>query len=51
MEVEWEIPDNALVGLYRIRHFGYHKNLWGSIYPYSGTSQTFQVNLEKKNLR
>jgi neutral ceramidase len=36
--VEWEIPQDAQLGLYRIRHFGHHKDLMQQIKSYIGVS-------------
>lgn len=40
----WSIPKNAVKGEYRIRHRGYYKHIFGSIYPYGGSTQHFIVN-------
>ena len=43
--VEWDIPANAQPGWYRIKHAGHEKSGWtGAISPYSGTSNSFQIN-------
>ncbi len=42
---EWTIPTNALLGTYRIVHYGDWKSGWdGGIRPYTGTSREFTVN-------
>ena len=42
--VEWKIPNNAMPGWYRLRHFGHWKSGWtGAISAYNGTSNSFQV--------
>ncbi|MFQ5846138.1 MAG: neutral/alkaline ceramidase [Candidatus Methylomirabilales bacterium] len=42
--VEWEIPEGAAGGSYRIRHYGHWKSGWNaSIHPYTGTSRIFTV--------
>ncbi|EEB16906.1 Neutral ceramidase precursor, putative [Pediculus humanus corporis] len=41
--VEWTVPDDVTPGIYRIRHFGHSKHFLGRIFPYSGTSDKFQV--------
>ena len=41
--IRWEIPDAATPGIYRIRHFGAAKKLFGSIHHFVGTSNTFSV--------
>ncbi|TCZ75502.1 alkaline ceramidase [Paenibacillus albiflavus] len=43
--IEWNIPQEAASGTYRIVHYGNYKNGWDQkIYPYTGTSSTFIVN-------
>lgn len=44
LEVEWTIPETVGSGIYRIRHFGDYKYIFGGIFPYSGTSQSFQAS-------
>ncbi|WP_250657517.1 neutral/alkaline ceramidase [Alkalimarinus coralli] len=40
----WNIPANAAVGTYRIRHYGDRKKPWsGNIVGYTGTSRNFTV--------
>ncbi|KAG8238266.1 hypothetical protein J437_LFUL016446 [Ladona fulva] len=41
--VEWKVDNKIEPGEYRIRHFGNSKYIFGGIYPYEGTSKTFQV--------
>ncbi|XP_063243596.1 neutral ceramidase isoform X2 [Bacillus rossius redtenbacheri] len=41
--VTWEVPLDAAPGRYRVRHFGDYKYIFGGVYPYQGTSDTFQV--------
>jgi neutral ceramidase len=42
--IEWDIPDDAPPGTYRIRHYGHWKSGWdGKIRPYAGTSRSFAV--------
>lgn len=41
--IEWRIPETAVKGVYRIRHFGASKNLLGSIKHFTGTSSAFVV--------
>ncbi|KAH7415248.1 hypothetical protein KP509_14G034200 [Ceratopteris richardii] len=41
--LRWEIPDTVQPGLYRIRHFGAAKHLFGSVQHFVGTSNTFRV--------
>ena len=44
VRVQWDVPPETPTDTnYRMRHFGYHKAINGSIYPYVGTSQTFNV--------
>ncbi|XP_046569585.1 neutral ceramidase-like [Haliotis rubra] len=42
-EITWDIPANQEPGTYRIRHFGDHKSILGTITAFSGTSSSFQV--------
>lgn len=39
--MEWRIPENAAPGVYRIRHFGAAKSLFGSIRHFTGSSSAF----------
>ncbi|XP_028771447.1 neutral ceramidase 1 [Neltuma alba] len=39
--VEWRIPQNASPGVYRIRHFGASRSLFGSIRHFTGSSSAF----------
>lgn len=41
--VEWKIPESAVSGVYRIRHFGASKSLVGSISHFIGSSSAFVV--------
>ena len=42
--ISWDIPQDAVPGSYRIRHYGDYKNGWnGVIHGLTGTSRTFQV--------
>ncbi|XP_022731128.1 neutral ceramidase 1-like [Durio zibethinus] len=41
--IEWTIPQSALPGVYRIRHFGAAKGLMGSIRHFTGSSSAFVV--------
>lgn len=43
LTVQWAVPATAVAGKYRITHFGFHKELTGSVLPYSGTTRTFEV--------
>jgi len=40
----WNATTAYSPGTYRIRHFGNHKSIVGTISPYSGTSSTFTLN-------
>ena len=42
MSIEWEVPENALNGTYRIMHQGYHKDIFNKHF-YSGYSDSFDV--------
>lgn len=42
--VMWEIPQNAVPGIYRIRHVGHSKNILQVITRYEGSSSRFKVN-------
>lgn len=41
--MEWTIPDSAVSGVYRIRHFGASKGILGSIHHFTGSSRAFVV--------
>lgn len=41
--IEWRIPKLAVAGVYRIKHFGASKGLFGSIHHFTGTSSAFVV--------
>lgn len=41
--IEWRIPESAIPGVYRMRHFGAAKGLLGSITHFTGTSSAFVV--------
>ncbi|KAH9672707.1 Neutral ceramidase 2 [Citrus sinensis] len=41
--MEWKIPESAVSGVYRIRHFGASKSLFGSISHFTGSSSAFVV--------
>lgn len=41
--IVWEIPHSCQTGIYRMRHYGSHKNLLQNISPYSGISSYFKV--------
>ncbi|KAL5709273.1 ceramidase [Ranunculus cassubicifolius] len=41
--IEWRIPETAISGVYRVRHFGASKSLFGSISHYTGSSSAFVV--------
>lgn len=41
--IEWRIPQGALSGVYRIRHFGASKGLFGSVHHFEGASSAFVV--------
>ncbi|EEF34503.1 neutral ceramidase 2 [Ricinus communis] len=41
--IEWRIPQSAVAGVYRIRHFGAAKALFGSIRHFTGSSSAFVV--------
>lgn len=43
-KIVWEIPHNCETGVYRIRHYGSHKNLLQTVSPYSGRSSFFKVS-------
>lgn len=42
--VMWEIPQDAVPGIYRIRHIGHSKNILQVITRYEGSSSRFKVN-------
>lgn len=41
--IEWRVPQTAVQGVYRIRHFGASKSLLGSISHFTGASSAFVV--------
>ena len=41
--IDWRIPESVVTGVYRIRHFGASKSLFGSIRHFTGTSSAFVV--------
>ncbi|KAL5221730.1 hypothetical protein ABZP36_026443 [Zizania latifolia] len=41
--LEWTIPEDAASGVYRLRHFGASKPMFGSIRHFTGTSRAFAV--------
>ncbi|XVF68909.1 hypothetical protein PTKIN_Ptkin11bG0039100 [Pterospermum kingtungense] len=41
--IEWTIPPSASPGVYRVRHFGAAKGLFGSIRHFTGSSSAFVV--------
>ncbi|KAL8202173.1 hypothetical protein R6Q57_011320 [Mikania cordata] len=41
--IEWQIPDEAVSGVYRITHFGASKSLFGSVNQFTGSSSAFAV--------
>ncbi|XP_042514234.1 neutral ceramidase 1-like isoform X2 [Macadamia integrifolia] len=41
--IEWRIPQSAVSGVYRIRHFGASKSLFGSVEYFTGSSRAFVV--------
>ncbi|CAI9106900.1 OLC1v1006147C1 [Oldenlandia corymbosa var. corymbosa] len=42
--IEWRIPETATPGVYRIRHFGAAKALFGSVKHFTGSSSAFVVS-------
>ena len=41
--IRWAIPETVTAGIYRIKHFGAAKTLFGSVHYFEGTSNTFSV--------
>ncbi|KAK7301811.1 hypothetical protein RJT34_12687 [Clitoria ternatea] len=41
--LEWRIPQGVSLGVYRIRHFGAKKGLFGSVKHFTGSSSAFVV--------
>ncbi|OTF72498.1 hypothetical protein BLA29_005063, partial [Euroglyphus maynei] len=41
--IEWDIPAHTKPGLYRIKYFGDHKNIIGTIQEFEGASREFKV--------
>jgi len=47
VEIHWWVPKDVFPGTYRIRHFGYHKELLvKNVVYYEGTSNQFYVSLD-----
>lgn len=44
--IEWRIPESALAGVYRVRHFGASKSIIGSVRHFTGSSSAFVVAWE-----
>uniref|UniRef100_A0A1D1XN89 Neutral ceramidase n=1 Tax=Anthurium amnicola TaxID=1678845 RepID=A0A1D1XN89_9ARAE len=42
--IEWRIPDTAVAGVYRLRHFGAAKSLFGSVRHFTGATRAFAVS-------
>nr|XP_029121100.1 neutral ceramidase isoform X2 [Elaeis guineensis] len=42
--IEWWIPETVISGIYRLRHFGASKSLFGSIKHFTGASHAFVVS-------
>lgn len=45
--LRWIVPDDTPDGEYRISHYGYYKNIDGTVAPYSGSTQSFTVTTAK----
>ena len=45
VHTRWTVPTTAVNGNYRFNHYGYYKNIDGTIVEYSGTTKTFAVKL------
>lgn len=43
VHTRWTVPSTAVNGNYRFNHYGYYKNIDGSIVEYSGTTKTFAI--------
>lgn len=43
VSAEWDIPQDAETGKYRIRHFGHHKDIFGKIEEFFGETSSFVV--------
>ncbi|CBI30442.3 unnamed protein product, partial [Vitis vinifera] len=41
--IEWRVPESAVLGVYRMTHFGASKNIFGSIRHFTGSSSAFIV--------
>jgi len=46
VNVLWEVPADTPGGVFRLRHFGYYKNIDGSVHPYNGTTRSFRVDVK-----
>lgn len=44
IEFIWEIPEDEISsGIYRVRHKGYYRYIFGGIYPYQGSTEHFTI--------
>mgnify|MGYP000692818778 CR=1 FL=1 len=43
--ITWTIGPDVESGIYRIRHFGSYKYIFGGVHPYQGTTQPFKVKI------
>lgn len=43
VEIIWSINNDTEPGIYRIRHFGDYKYIFGGIYSYEGKTEEFEV--------
>ncbi|KAK9901622.1 hypothetical protein WJX75_005298 [Coccomyxa subellipsoidea] len=41
--ITWDIPEGTPAGVYRLRHFGDYKHIFGGTQAFSGTSRSFLV--------
>lgn len=42
-DIFWDIPETAETGIYRIRHFGSARHIFGGVFQYEGKTRTFSV--------
>jgi len=47
----WDIPHDCQPGVYRIRHYGAHKNLLQKVSHYSGQSSPFKVTSDESQVQ
>lgn len=43
IEFFWEIPRDTKPGEYRVKHEGFYRYILGGVYPYQGSTESFQI--------